>query len=107
MSVKDQKIRELRERFAKFDDSRKSEFSDFKNFLKIYLNTSSKIEREKLAEEFRVRHLELYDFLKKNPELISAENEIMKLSAGDFAEKSAKNDGQITNFFEIIKENFP
>lgn len=97
-----QKIYELSEKISKFERSKKSDFSDLKDFLKIYLNTETKSGREKLGEKFRERYLELYDFLKKNPELISAENEISKISSGDFSEKDCE---KVTNFFEIIGGN--
>lgn len=103
MTVNEEKIHELRRKIAKFEDGRRAGFADLRNFSNIYLNTADKSERARLAEEFRERHLELYDFLQKNPDLISAESEIMKISEGDFAEKSGEN---ATNFFEIIGEDF-
>lgn len=104
MEIKEDKIHKLREKINKFEEKRKNEYSDFKNFLKIYLNTPEKNEREKLAEEFRARHMELHNFLKNNPELISAESEMVKMINGNFSEKSGKNQKKSTNFFEILEE---
>ncbi|MDE5583696.1 MAG: hypothetical protein K2J08_08325, partial [Ruminococcus sp.] len=61
--------------------------------------------RKKLSEEFKKRHLELYEFLKNNSDLISAETEIFKtvnaVISGDTADS---DDKKITNLFEIIEE---
>lgn len=108
MSIKKQSINSLSDGISKFENNRnivkKSDFSDFKQFLKTYLNTSEPKQRRKLAEEFRKRHLELYEFLKENPELVSAETEISKtvnaVLSGDTANS---NDKQLTNLFEIIE----
>ena len=81
-----------------------SDFSDFKQFLKIYLNTSEPKKRKKLAEEFRKRPLELYEFLKENQELISAETEISKIVNAVLSGDTANSDDkQLTNLFEIIE----
>ena len=83
---------------------KKSDFSDFKTFLKDYLNTPEPKQRKKLAEEFRTRHLELYDFLKSNGDLISAKTEIAKtVNAVLCGDAASSDDKQLTNFFEIIK----
>lgn len=59
-----------------------------------------------MSEEFKKRHLELYEFLKENPELISAETEISKtINAVISGETSNSDDKKITNLFEIIEEN--
>lgn len=111
MSIKKQSIKSLADGISKFENNKNilknSDFSDFKQFLKIYLNTSESKKRKKLAEEFRKRHLELYEFLKENPELISAETEISKtvnaVLSGDTANS---DDKQLTNLFEIIEGEF-
>ena len=108
MSIKKQSIKSLSDGISKFENNKNIlknyDFSDFKQFLKIYLNTSEPKKRKKLAEEFRKRHLELYEFLKENPELISAETEISKtvnaVLSGDTANS---DDKQLTNLFEIIE----
>ncbi|MDE5771354.1 MAG: hypothetical protein K2I06_06960 [Ruminococcus sp.] len=82
MSIKKQSIKSLSDGISKFENNKnivkKSDFSDFKQFLKNYLNAPEPKQRRKLAEEFRKRHLELYEFLKNNQELVSAETEISK-----------------------------
>lgn len=111
LSIKKQSIKLLSDGISKFENNKNilknSDFSDFKQFLKNYLNTSEPKQRKKLAEEFRKRHLELYEFLKNNPELISAETEISKtvnaVLSGDTANS---DDKQLTNFFEIIGGEF-
>ncbi len=108
MSIKKQSIKSLSDGISRFENNRnivkKSDFSDFKQFLKTYLNTSEPKQRRKLADEFRKRHLELYNFLKENQELVSAETEISKtvnaVLSGDTANS---DDKQLTNLFEIIE----
>lgn len=108
MSIKKQSIQSLADGISKFEISKntvkKSDFSDLKTFVKQYLNTSEPKQRRKLADEFRKRHLELYQFLKSNGDLISAETEISKILnavlSGDTANSDEK---QLTNFFEIIE----
>lgn len=100
--MKSRKIRELSEKVSRFEKSKNFQISDLKDFLKVYLNTPDKSARLALAENFKERRLELCDFLRKNPELISAEKEIFKLADGNFDESSEE---KITNFFEIIEEN--
>ena len=108
MSIKKQSIKSLADGISKFEDSKnilkKSDFSDFKTFLKNYLNAPETKQRKKLAEEFRKRHLELYEFLKSNSDLISAETEISKtVNAVLCGDTSNSDDKQLTNLFEIIE----
>ena len=108
MSIKKQSIKLLSDGISKFENNKNilknSDFSDFKQFLKNYLNTSEPKKRKKLAEEFRKRHLELYEFLKENPELISAETEISKtVNAVLSGDTASSDDKQLTNLFEIIE----
>ena len=111
ISIKKQSIKSLSDGISKFENSKNiiknSDFSDFKQFLKIYLNTSEPKKRKKLAEEFKKRHLELYEFLKNNQELVSAETEISRtvnaVLSGDTANS---DDKQLTNLFEIIRGEF-
>ncbi|MDE6679397.1 MAG: hypothetical protein K2K02_10200 [Ruminococcus sp.] len=108
MSIKKQSIKSISDGISKFENSknvlRNSDFSDFKQFLKTYLNTSEPKKRKKLADEFRKRHLELYEFLKSNQELVSAETEISKTVNDIFSGNTAVSDNrQLTNLFEIIE----
>lgn len=108
MSIRKQSIKSLSDGISKFENSKnvvkKSDFSDFKQFLKTYLNTSEPRQRKKLAEEFRKRHLELYNFLKENQELVSAETEISKtVNAVLSGDTASSDDKQLTNLFEIIE----
>lgn len=109
MSIRKQSLQSLADGISKFENSKnivkKSDFSDFKQFLKIYLNTPEPRQRKKLAEEFRKRHLELYNFLKENQELVSAETEISKIMNDIFSGSSAeKENRQLSNLFEIIED---
>ncbi len=108
MSIKKKSIKSLADGISKFEDSKnimkKSDFSDFKAFLKNYLNTPEPKQRKKLADEFKKRHLELYNFLKSNGDLISAETEISKtVNAVLCGDTSNSDDKQLTNLFEIIE----
>lgn len=111
LSIKKQSIKSLADGISKFENNKNviknSDFSDFKQFLKIYLNTSDPKQRRKLSEEFRKRHLELYNFLKDNQELISAETEISKtvnaIISGDMANSEDK---KLSNLLEIIGGEF-
>ncbi len=109
--MKKQKINSLENKIMRFEESKNavknSDFSDLKTFLKNYLNIPEKKQREKLAEEFKKRHIELYEFLKNNSDLISAETGISKIKndvSGGISGNSS--DEKITYFFEIIGENF-
>lgn len=74
-------------------------------FLSVYLNTPEPKKRKRLAEEFRRRHMELYQFLKENPELLTAETEITAmLQAAASGSVEDTDDQQITNLFEKIQE---
>lgn len=111
MSIKKQSLKSLSDGISKFENSRNivknSDFSDFKQFLKKYLNTHEPKQRKKLAEEFRKRHLELYNFLKNNGDLISAETEISKtVNAILSGDTENSDDKQLTNLFEIIGGEF-
>ena len=108
MSIRKQSIKSLSDGISKFENSKnivkKSDFSDFKQFLKTYLNTSEPRQRKKLAEEFRKRHLELYNFLKNNNDLVNAETEISKtVNAVLSGDTASSDDKQLTNLFEIIE----
>lgn len=107
-SIKKKSLKALADGFSKFEDSKnimkKSDFTDLKTFIKDYLNTPEPKQRKKLAEEFKKRHLELYDFFKDNQELISAETEIAKIvNAVLNGDTTNADDKQLTNLFEIIE----
>ena len=95
---------------SKYEDSKNavknSDFTDLKTFVKDYLNTAEPKQRRKLADEFRKRHMELYDFLKENAELVSAETEINKImNAAEAGEQVETNSSNITNLLEMIGES--
>ena len=109
MSIRKQSIKSLSDGISKFENSKnvvkKSDFSDFKQFLKTYLNTSEPRQRKKLAEEFRKRHLELYNFLKNNSDFVNAEIEISKTMNNILSGNTADSENrQLSNLFEIIED---
>ncbi len=106
-SIKKKSLKSLAEGLSKFEDGRNavknSDFTDLKSFIKDYLNTPDPKRRRKLAEEFRKRHLELYTFIKENPDLISAETEITKtVQAALSGEAPEADNRQLTNLLETI-----
>lgn len=108
--IKKKSINALIDGLSKYEDSKNavknSDFSDLKTFVKDYLNTPEPKQRRKLAEEFKKRHLELYDFLKDNQELISAETEIAKtVQAALSGEAPEADNKQFTNLLEMIGES--
>lgn len=105
--IKKKSLKSLADGLSKFEDGRNavknSDFTDLKTFIKDYLNTPEPKQRRKLAEEFRKRHLELYAFIKENPDLISAETEIAKtVQAALSGETPEADNGQLTNLLEMI-----
>lgn len=109
-SIRKKSIKTLAEGLFKFEDGKNAvknaDFSDFKTFIKDYLNTSEPKQRKKLAEEFKKRHLELYAFIKENTELISAETEINKIIQDALSGEAPETENkQLTNLLEMIGEN--
>lgn len=108
-NIRKKSIDSIAEGISKFENSKKalknSDYTDLNTFMKDYLNTPESKQRKKLAEEFKKRHLELYQFLKENSELVSAETEIVKLiSSAMSGDTSVSDSKQLTNLFEIIGE---
>ena len=106
-SIKKKSLKSLADGLSKFEEGRNavknSDFTDLKTFIKDYLNTPEPKQRRKLADEFRKRHLELYTFIKENPDLISAETEITKtVRAALSGETPEADNGQLTNLLEMI-----
>ena len=109
-SIKKKSIDSLIDGLSKYEDSKNAvknaDFTDLKQFLKSFLNTSEPKQRRKFAEEFKKRHTELYNFIQENKDLISAEAEIQRtvnsvLSGGEQAE----NEKQASNLIEMIGES--
>ena len=105
--IKKKSINALIDGLSKYEDSKnavkKSDFTDLKSFVKDYLNTDEPKQRKKLAEEFRKRHMELYQFIKENAALFSAEAEINKIiNAAERGETADADVGQINNLLEMI-----
>lgn len=108
--IKKKSIDALIDGLSRFEDSKNavknSDFTDLKTFIRDYLNTPEPKQRRKLAEEFRKRHMELYQFIQDNAELISAETEINKImKAAESGEAVETDSTQITNLLEMIGES--
>lgn len=107
-SIKKKSLKSLADGLSKFEDGRNavknSDFTDLKTFIKDYLNTPEPKQRRKLAEEFRKRHLELYAFIKENPDLISAETEITKTVQAALSGEVPKNE-KFINPFEVLTDD--
>lgn len=78
-----------------------ADFSTLETFLAAYLNTPGRKQRKQLAEEFQKRHLELHQFLKSHPDLLTAETELQAMIAGEQNETGSK---QISNLLEKLEE---
>ena len=94
----------------RYEDSKNavkhSDYTDLKTFMADFLNTPDKKQRRKLAEEFRKRHMELYQFLKDNSQLISAETEISRIvSAAINGENTETDQKQLSNLLEMMEES--
>lgn len=109
-NIKKKSVMSLADGINKFENSRNavrnSDYTDLNTFIKDFLNTSEPKQRRKLAEEFKKRHLELYDFIKENSQLIAAETEISRtIQAALSGEEQAANNNQLTNLLKIIEES--
>lgn len=107
--LKQQSTKGLISGLTKFEDSKNvlkiADFKDLKSFVTVFLNTSDKKQRRKLAEEFKKRHLELYQFIKGNEDLINAETEVSKIVTNAMnGDTSTTDNAQISNLFKIIEE---
>lgn len=109
-NIKKKSVMSLADGISKFEDSRNavknSDYTDLNTFIKDFLNTSEPKQRRKLAEEFKKRHLELYDFIKENSQLIAAETEISRtIQAALSGEEQAANNNRLTNLLQTIEES--
>lgn len=81
--IKDRSIDTLKGGLKDFESGkdiiRNTDFKSLETFMEQYLNICDKKKRTKVAEEFKKRHLELYEFLKGNSELVSAETQTSKM----------------------------
>lgn len=110
MSIKKRSVKSLADGIFKFEDGKNavknSDYTDLNTFIKDFLNTSEAKQRRKLAEEFKKRHLELYEFIKTNASLIAAETEIAKtVNAALAGEEQAADNKQLTNLLEMIAQS--
>ncbi len=92
--------------FDKFEDGRNAvknaDFKSLETFIKQYLNTADKKQRSKLSEEFKKRHLELYEFLKENSELVNAETQISKI-IHDVSNPKSDNANILNKLDEVLR----
>lgn len=109
-NIKKKSVMSLADGISKFEDSRNavknSDYTDLNTFIKDFLNTSEPKQRRKLAEEFKKRHLELYDFIKENSQLIAAERDLNRtIQAALSGEEQAANNNRLTNLLQTIEES--
>lgn len=107
--LKDRSTKNLIAGLMAFEDGKNtvktSNFEDLKTFIKDFLNTPDRKQRKKLADEFKKRHMELYEFLKSNSELVVAETEIAKTVTNAMNGDTTSTDNEaISNLFSIIEE---
>lgn len=104
--LKERSTKNLIDGLKKYEDSKSNvNMEDLKSFMKVFLNTSDKKQRRKLADEFKRRHLELYQFIKGNEELINAETEVSKIVTNAINGNTAETENtEISNLFKIIEE---
>ena len=104
--LKERSTKNLIEALKKYEDSKSNaNMEDLKSFMSAFLNTSDKKQRRKLADEFKRRHMELYQFIKNNSELINAETEVSKIVTNTLNGNTTESENaEISNLFKIIEE---
>lgn len=104
--LKERSTKNLIEALKKYEDSKSNaNMEDLKSFMSAFLNTSDKKQRRKLADEFKKRHLELYQFIKSNEDLINAETEVSKIVTNALNGNTTETENtEISNLFKIIEE---
>ena len=107
--LKQKSLASLSEGLEKYDNQysvRKADFRNLQTFISHFLNEPDKKRRKKLAAEFQKRHLELYQFLKENPELVAAETEMSRIVSAAVNGETVENDSrQLSNLMEMIEES--
>lgn len=108
--IKDRSIDTLKGGLKDFESGkdiiRNTDFKSLETFMEQYLNICDKKKRTKVAEEFKKRHLELYEFLKGNSELVSAETQISKIISDAMRGIAKETENQeLNNLLEAIKES--
>lgn len=104
--LKERSTKNLIKALKKYEDSKSNaNMEDLKSFMSAFLNTSDKKQRRKLADEFKRRHMELYQFIKNNSELINAETEVSKIVTNTLNGNTTESENaEISNLFKIIEE---
>ena len=104
--LKERSTKNLIDGLKKYEDSKLNvNMEDLKSFMSAFLNTSDKKQRRKLADEFKRRHMELYQFIKGNEKLINAETEVSKIVTNALNGNTTETENtEISNLFKIIEE---
>lgn len=104
--LKERSTKNLIDGLKKYEDNKLNvNMEDLKSFMSAFLNTSDKKQRRKLADEFKRRHMELYQFIKGNEELINAETEVSKIVTNAINGNTTETENaEISNLFKIIEE---
>lgn len=102
--LRKKRLREMKiQIFEKQDYLQNADYKDLQSFITDFLNESDKKRRKKLIEELKKRHLELYQFIKDNSELINAETEISKI-IHDISNPKSDNSDIISKLDEVLGE---
>lgn len=102
--LRKKRLREMKiQIFEKQDYLQNADYKDLQSFITDFLNESDKKRRKKLIEELKKRHLELYQFIKDNSELINAETEISKI-IHDISSPKSDNSDIISKLDEVLGE---
>ena len=102
MKSENHDMNRLINRISGFEKFQSADYTNCKTFFESFLNTSDPDKRRRIAEEFKKRHTELYDFVQNNLQLITAERDLSRLADGIFPENP--DNSEKTNFFELLKD---
>ncbi len=106
-AIKKKSIAALTEGLDKFEYNKKnvdlSGVKDISDLMNMMIGTSDRKKRRKLLEEFKSRKLELYEFLKANPELLSAEAEIAQLIGKTAAGEETTAEAEISSLYKALE----
>ncbi|MDO5558117.1 MAG: hypothetical protein Q4F95_00810 [Oscillospiraceae bacterium] len=109
-AIKKKSIAALADGMDKFEFSKKnvdlSGIKDISDLMNMIIQTSDKKKRKKLLDEFKNRKLEFYEFLKSNPELITAEAETARIIKNTLTGKGEDEAAtELNNLFEAIESS--
>ena len=109
-AVKKKSIAALSVGLDKYEYDKKTidltDVKDIKDLADMIIQTADKKKRKKLLEEFKSRKLEFYEFLKSNPELVTAEAETARIIKNALTGKGEdETAAELNNLFEAIEKS--